>query len=164
MNISFTKCAFNIRTNSDSSRDEADVIISECMGAASAKSMIEISGKYQLTIAVYWEKSTYSNDVSVYFAEPQGVLFIGVGRVSAVVNIATKQILQINYPDLFWSWDCIGDFVLELGELECRLYTKHGKTIGSAPVDPPYDYQLSESSIEFSSIVMGKTRIALGET
>ena len=164
MDITFNNCSLNVQTIASSEQSRADIVISEASDYISAKSTIKITGQYSLTICIFWQRFTAANDISIYFAEKENVLFVGVGCVSAVINIATKQILDINYPDLFWSWECVGEHILELGELECRLLSKEGKLIGSAPVDPPYEYQVLESSVEFSSIVMGKTRIALSES
>jgi len=65
----------------------------------------------------------------------------------------------INYPDLFWDWEYVKGYILELGELHCRLYRPTGEFVGETAVDPPYEYKLTDSAIEFSSIVVGNTRI-----
>jgi len=59
----------------------------------------------------------------------------------------------------FWNWEIVEGNILELGELECRLYSPTGNLIGEAAVDPPYEYKVTLGVIEFSSIVVGKTYI-----
>jgi hypothetical protein len=155
------KSAILIVTNLKSSEEEngAGLVITE-EGETTNKSIIDFRrGKNKSIIIVFW--SHFSDDASlcVYLSEDENVLFAGGGSVSAVVDTSNLEILDINYPDLFWGWEYIADHVLELGELECRLYTPDGKCIGEAPVDPPYEYKATNSSIEFSSIVVGKSNI-----
>ena len=152
-------------TNLKSAEEEkgADLVIAE-MGETTNKSVIEFrSGKNKSVIVVFW--SHFSDDASlcVHFSEDENILFLGGGNVSAVVNMSSLDIIDINYPDLFLAWECIKGHVLELGELECRLYTLGGSLVGEAPVDPPYEYKATETAIEFSSIVVGKTSIELSQ-
>lgn len=161
--ISYKKTTLKITSLKSSEKEkEADLVITE-EGKTTNKSIIEFRrDKKKSIIVVFW--SHFSSDASlcIHLSEDENVLFIGGGNVSAVVDTSNLKILDINYPDLFWGWEYIEGYVLELGELACRLYTQKGKLVGSTPVDPPYEYKVTGSSIEFNSIVMGKTKIEFG--
>ena len=137
----------------------ADIVISEEKNF-DRKTIIEIRERDSVTcIVLHW--SHFSEDVepSLFWSEDKRILFVGAGYVSAVVNVASKSLIDINYPDLFWGWECLNNNILELCELDCRLYSLSGHLIGHAHVDPPYDYEVTDDAILFSSIVMGKTSI-----
>jgi hypothetical protein len=137
----------------------ADIVISE-KNTPNHCSNIEVkNGRSALIIELNWFKYSNSSEPSIYWSEEEKTLFLGVGCISAVINANTKQVININYPELFWDWESVSGHILELGELECRLYSLSGELIGQAPVDPPYDYTVTENGIHFSSIVMGRTSI-----
>ena len=148
-------------TRSSEPEPTADLVISE-EGETGYKSLVQLylNGK-QSTVAFLW--SHFSDDASfcLHYSEENEVLFLGGGSVSAVVDTSTLRLIDINYPMLFWRWELIKDHILELGETECRLYTTKGKLVGAAQVDPPYEYRATDHSIEFTSIVAGKTNIEL---
>jgi len=148
-------------TNSSTAEKNSDFLISE-QGAVTNKSVVIIKTKRgESTITVLWSHFSEDASLCIHWSEINQTLFIGGGCVSAVINIEKQEIIDINYPELFWAWEFVGDYILELGELDCRLYSESGKLIGEAPVDPPYEYELKNNSIEFTSIVMGKTKIEL---
>jgi len=160
MEVVFNNSAIKIKTIiSTASESNADLVISEEKGAE-RKSVLEIREKDSVfTLALFWSHFSDDAQPSIYWNEEGRILFVGAGYVSAVVNVATRELIDINYPDLFWGWEFIYGNILELGELDCRLYSTAGDIIGQAPVDPPYDYDITEKEIKFSSIVMGKTSI-----
>jgi len=137
----------------------ADLVISE-KDEPDRNSFIEvIESDSVFVISLHWSHFTNTQKPTIYWNDKDKILFLGAGYVSAVINIKTKKILDINYPDLFWAWELIEGNILELGELDCRLYSLTGQLIGHTQVDPPYDYHASENAIHFSSIVIGKTSI-----
>ncbi|XQF93735.1 hypothetical protein ACOBV9_08740 [Pseudoalteromonas espejiana] len=147
--------------NSTAAESDVDIVISE-ENNFDRKTIIEITEDGTVTcVVLFWSHFSDDAEPSLFWIEDERILFLGAGYVSAVVNIATKDVIDINYPDLFWGWESINGNILELGELNCRLYSPAGDIIGSAPVDPPYDYNATESAISFSSIVMGVTSIEI---
>jgi len=160
MEIVFKNAVINIETYTSSSHEEkADIVISD-ENEPDKKSIIEVRiGSSKCLIAFFWSHFSHSTNVSLHWAEETSVLFIGAGTLSAVINPISKTLIDIQYPELFWSWECIKDYILELGELECRLYKPSGELVGSTAVDPPYEYQLTKNAIVFSSIVIGETKI-----
>lgn len=162
MDITFKNLSLNIKTKESSAVEPADIVIVENSPTTKFKSIVSVKGKFELKIALYWSHFSDDIDVSFHYSEHDCILFIGAGSVSSVIDLSSSSIIDINYPELFGAWECIGDHILELGELECRLYNKSGELIGNAHVDPPYDYSLTDMGISFSSIVMGKTEIMFG--
>jgi hypothetical protein len=160
MNIVYKNAEFKIRTiESIIAESNADLVLSD-ENEITKKTIFEIDLKSRkIVVVVFWDGSYSGSKISFHWAEESEFLFIGAGSLSAVVNINTLELVDINYPFLFWSWEVLGDNILELGELDCRLYTKTGNLIGEVAVDPPYDYVIMDHAIEFSSIVSGKLRI-----
>ena len=144
---------------------DADIVLLEA-GETNRKSriIVNINGA-KLEILFIWSRFGFSDDVGIciHFQENSNLLFLGGGSLSAVINLKTKEILHYNFPMLFWNWEILGDHILELGEIECRLYNSVGALVGEAPVDPPYEYKVTNGVIEFSSIVHGKTCIKFRE-
>jgi hypothetical protein len=160
MNIVYKNIEFKIRTfDSIETENNADLVVTD-ENEITKKTIFEIvfEGK-QIVLVVFWDGSYSGSEICFHWAEESKFLFVGAGTLSAVVNISTLELVDINYPFLFWSWETLGDNILELGELACRLYTRKGKLIGEVAVDPPYDYVIMDHAIEFSSIVYGKARI-----
>ncbi|MDP2576007.1 hypothetical protein Q8W40_27780 [Vibrio penaeicida] len=153
-----------VKVNSEdigSAGDDADITISEEIGF-DRRTTVEITEGNSVTrIALLWSHFSSTAEASLHWNEGSHVLFLGAGSVSAVIDILNKCILDINYPELFWGWKHLKGNILELGELDCRLYTSSGQIIGQAPVDPPYDYKITDKGVFFSSIVAGKTSIKL---
>ena len=160
MNIVYKNAEFKVRTiDSIAAECNADLVLSD-ENETTKKTIFEIDFESRkIVLVVFWDGSYSGTEICFHWAEESKVLFIGAGTLSAVVNISTLELIDINYPDLFWSWKAHGDNILELGELACRLYTRKGNLIGEVAVDPPYDYVIMDHSIEFSSIVYGKTKI-----
>ena len=160
MNILYENIEFKIRTlDSIEPENNADLVVSD-ENEITKKTIFEIDFEgRQIVFVIFWDDSYSGTEVCFHWAEESKVLFIGAGTLSAVVNISTLELIDINYPDLFWSWKTLGDNILELGELACRLYTRKGNLIGEVAVDPPYDYVIMDHAIEFSSIIYGKARI-----
>ncbi len=140
----------------------ADIIISDQSSTTKFKTIVELHTESKVTVInLLWSNSANLNSISFKWLEPEETLFIGAGEVSAVIDIHTRKIKQINYPMLFWTWKEVDNFILELTETECRLFTRNGNYIDEVPVDPPYEYELKKNHIEFNSIVMGKHIIKL---
>jgi len=160
MELVFNHSVLKVKTISSITHESvADIVISE-ENDFDRKTIIEIRvGKKLTCIVLFWSHFSDDAEPSLHWNEDNQVLFVGAGYVSAVVNVSTKSLIDINYPDLFWGWECINNNILELCELDCRLYSPSGNLIGHAHVDPPYDYEVTDNAILFSSIVMGKTSI-----
>ena len=112
-----------------------------------------------LTIYIYWESfESGAKTLDVLYVPETGVLFAGCGYVTARVCTIRKKLLDLDYVELFWGLARHKDYVLESsGELECSLYSLDGRKIASAPVDPPYEMEVTEEGIKFESIVVGTT-------
>ena len=148
-------------TQSSAPEPNADFTISE-PGETDNKSLLQVTiNDVKTIIAIYWSHCDEGASLSFHWVEDQNMLFIGAGSISAVLNLDTLTIIDINYPDLFWGWECIGENILELGELACRVYRKSGIAVGETMVDPPYKYKVTDEEIIFSSIVLGETKIKL---
>jgi len=162
MEFVFSNSVIKVKTIlSTAPESGADIIISEERNF-DRKSIVEVREGNSITrVVLFW--SHFSDDAlpSLHWSEARRVLFIGAGCVSAVVDISKTDLININYPDLFWGWECVENNILEMCELDCRLYSPSGKLIGHAHVDPPYDYRVTDKAIIFSSIVVGKTSIEL---
>ena len=158
--IIYSSARIVIETISSEVKDsDADIVISES-GQINKKSRIVVYfGETKLTILFMWNHYSPESGVCVHYQEKQSLLFLGGGSLSAVLNLKSKEILHCNFPMLFWNWEIVEGNILELGELECRLYSPAGSLIGEAAVDPPYEYKVTPGVIEFSSIVVGKTYI-----
>ena len=160
MEFVFNHSVIKVKTiTSIAPESSADIVISEEKDF-DRKTIIEIREGNKLTcIVLFWSHFSDDAEPSLHWSEDNQVLFVGAGYVSAIVNVSTQSLIDINYPDLFWGWECINNNILELCELDCRLYSPSGSLIGHAHVDPPYDYEVTDKAILFSSIVMGKTSI-----
>ena len=160
MNIVYKNAEFKIRTiDSIAAENNADLVLSDENKTTKKTTFeIDLEGK-QIVLVIFWDGSYSGTEICFHWTEENKVLFIGAGTLSAVVNISNMELIDINYPDLFWGWEALGDKILELGELACRLYTRKGNLIGKVAVDPPYDYVMMDHAIEFSSIISGKARI-----
>ncbi|MBC3872218.1 hypothetical protein [Undibacterium flavidum] len=158
--ISYSSSKITVHTILSETQDSnADLIVSEC-GSTNRKSRIsiQINGKI-IEILFLWSHFSDEASLCILWEENSQLLFLGGGSVSAVVDPINKIIKHCNYPMLFWSWELIGQHILELGELECRLYKLNGDLVGQTSVDPPYEYKITEKTIEFSSMVFGSTSI-----
>ena len=165
MNIIYKNAVFNIKTLHSSVKEKvADLEIYESENT-SLRSIIQARiGSKDIKTVIYWSHFSDDADVSIHWSEAENVLFVGGGGVSAAIDLKNNEIIGINYPVLFWNWECINEYVLELGELECRLYLQNGNLVGKTAVDPPYDYEVTKDAIEFSSIVVGKTSIQFNQS
>jgi hypothetical protein len=164
MKIRYKKSGISITTTLSSIPEKnADFTITDSRDTT-RKSILRVGfdGK-NVTVQILWSHFSDDVDIGFHWSEESKVLFVGAGSVSAVLNLDTMDIIDINYPVLFWQWKYINDHILELGELECRLYSTSGKFIGQTAVDPPYEYEMIDNAIEFTSIVVGKTRIDLSK-
>ena len=110
-------------------------------------------------ILVLWSSNGSTFGFNLRYEESTGVLFIGAGTLSAVIHVSTLNIIDENIVDLFWDFVPCREFVLEQGELECRLYRKDGTCIGAVPVDPPYEWREKKTGLVFSSSIFGEQRI-----
>ena len=91
------------------------------------------------------------------------VLFLGCDKISAQVDVSNNCLINANSIDLFWGLERHKQFILETGELQCFLYDLSGKLISSTSVDPPYEMEMNQDGIKFTSIVLGTTWLKYGD-
>lgn len=119
-------------------------------------SRIEISGKeFNRSIYLHWFYREYVDDFGILLVEETGLLFLGAGTYSGVIDLNRLLIIQEKVVDSFWHYERVSDWILELGELDCFLYNKAGSQVDCAPVDPPYEYTVTPDGIRFECIVYG---------
>lgn len=160
--ITYSGSKITVHTILSETQDlNADLIVSE-FGSTNRKSRISIqlNGK-TIEILFHWSHFSDEANLCIHWEENNQLLFLGGGGVSAVIDPINITIKHCNYPTLFWGWELINGHILELGELECSLYELSGELVGQTSVDPPYEYKVTEKAIEFSSMVLGATKIRL---
>ena len=107
-------------------------------------------------IELYWVSQRHLSEcVSILAVEATQVLFLGVGRLLAVINYSTGEVLYEDILTLFWSLTHMHGSVLLRSELECCMFTEDGRLAGSVPVDPPWEESLDSDGIHFQSSVYG---------
>ena len=105
------------------------LFVESCSKENNILSAITVDSK--LEVFVYWESHGSAEHFEVFFAPETDVLFIGAGSVSVQINVSERKLVGVEYPFLFWSYERLNDFILELGEIECHLYDLKGKRISS---------------------------------
>lgn len=110
-----------------------------------------------LTIYIFWESCSSGASQEVLFVPETGVLFLGCGSISARVSTRDSKLIGFESVCLFWGLSRHKEYVLEIGELECFLYSLSGEKISATAVDPPYEMEVTEKGIKFESIVLGST-------
>jgi hypothetical protein len=111
----------------------------------------------QLKIYVFWESFSSAEFFDVLYIPETGVLFFGCGSVSARVCTKGSKLIDLEYVCLFWGLSRQQNYIIETGELDCFLYTLDGKKVSSTAVDPPYEMEVTDQGIKFTSIVVGTT-------
>lgn len=121
-------------------------------------SVIEVQEKdFKRDVFVHWTNEGDWCYFSVLYVSETKTLFVVAGYVVASIDLDFKEVKELNFPMLFWAFERKGNYVLELGELECRLYDLNGSLIDSTSVDPPYEFEEKINGIYFQSPVMGTT-------
>ncbi|MEI8641340.1 hypothetical protein P4S68_10730 [Pseudoalteromonas sp. Hal099] len=108
-------------------------------------------------IYVFWESFSSAEFFEVLYVPETGVLFFGCGSMSARVCTKNAKLIDTEHVCLFWGLNRHQNYILETGELDCFLYTLDGKKISSTIVDPPYEMEVTDQGIKFTSIVVGTT-------
>lgn len=117
---------------------------------------IEINGEQlERVIFVHWDVPLGGVGFGILLDEETATLFVGAGTISASIDFRNMRVINENVVDLFWTFKRVGEWVLELGELECYLYTPSGSLVASVPVDPPYDYYETDEGIRFETSIYG---------
>ncbi len=111
-------------------------------------------------VYVLWRPQSWSLGLSILYVQESSTLFVGGSTFSAVVDINEMRLKRQHNVDLFWSFKHTPNSVLELGEIECFLYSREGDLIGSVPVDPPYDIIERDNEVEFVTSLFGIQRIS----
>jgi hypothetical protein len=137
----------------------SDIAIFEGEDTTHKSIIIVLMKNETISIAVFWSHYANFGMLHTYWSETESVLFIGAGSVSATVNVKTRSIICQNYTALFWGWVAVQGFILEMGELDCRLYKNNGELVGETSVDPPYEYTVTHEAIIFKSCTLGHTSI-----
>jgi hypothetical protein len=116
----------------------------------------KLSREFQRNVVyVHWSEYGNAFGFTVLLEEETEILLIGAGTLSASINLRKMKLIHENMITLFWGFRKVRNWILELGELECFLYDREGNQLSSAPVDPPYEYEILDNGIKFESIVMG---------
>ncbi|UZE97192.1 hypothetical protein [Alkalimarinus alittae] len=111
----------------------------------------------RLKIFVFWESFSSAEFFDVLYVPETEVLFLGCGSISARVSTIASKLIGLEHVCLFWALTRQNNYVLETGELDCFLYTLDGKKVSSTAVDPPYEMEVTDQGIKFTSIVVGTT-------
>ena len=133
------------------------LLVKESQANLNTLSKIEVSNDdVNATVYLHWRQFEGAN-LGLFLAEETRTLFLGAGTISVTINLQTFELIHENYVTLFWNYQRVGKWIVELGELECYLYDDQGRVIDEAPVDPPYLLKVTEHGIQFESIVHGET-------
>ena len=117
----------------------------------------------QLEVNLFWEFHSCAKLVEILYVPETKVLFLGCGQLSAQIDVSNSCLINTNNIDLFWGLERHKQFVLETGELQCFLYDLSGNLISSTSVDPPYEMEVNQDGIKFTSIVLGTTWLKYGD-
>jgi len=99
----------------------------------------------------------FGRNFGLVFTPSSSNIFIGGGKLSAVINIRSMEIIRETINScMFWRFEQINNHVVEFGEVECYLYGLNGEKIDDCVVDPPYEYEVEDDEITFQSPVFGK--------
>lgn len=134
------------------------VLLREPTGTTDTYTRIEIWPRKgeRRTVVVAWERyGTESDAVSLLLVDTTDTLFIGARTLSAAMRLTSGEIVDPREVVLFWSFEQIGGYVLELGELMCFLRSETGEIVGEVPVDPPYEMHETPEGIRFESPTYG---------
>ena len=111
----------------------------------------------QLEVHLFWEFHSCAKLIEILYVPETKVLFLGCDKLSAQVDVNNNRLINSNNVDLFWGLERHKQFILETGELQCFLYDLSGNQIASTSVDPPYEIEVNQDGIKFTSIVLGTT-------
>ena len=123
----------------------------------------KITFNQHLVVYLYWEFHSCAKLVEILYVPETEVLFLGCDKLSAQVDVSNNRLINANDVDLFWGLERHKQFILETGELQCFLYDLNGKLISSTSVDPPYEMEMNQDGIKFTSIVLGTTWLKYGD-
>lgn len=83
------------------------------------------------------------------------ILFIGAGTRLLAYDLLGIRRLWEDAADIgFWGWKRHGDVVLMSAELEFAAWDLRGKKMWTTCVEPPWDYEVRDGSVELD--VIGK--------
>lgn len=102
-------------------------------------------------IYVFWPSDGTSQHFELLYIPATQTLFVGGGAYSAAIDIDAMSVIRQNEIMLFEGFQRHGQFVLELGELDCSLYDLHATLIDRTPVDPPYEIIKTDRGINLVS-------------
>jgi len=122
-----------------------------------------ITINYNLVVHLFGEFHSCTKLVEILYVPETEVLFLGCDKLSAQVDVSNNRLINANNIDLFWGLERHKQFILETGELQCFLYDLSGKLISSTSVDPPYEMEVNQDGIKFTSIVLGTTWLKYGD-
>ena len=136
------------------------VFVTPSLGEPDVLTEVEVRTPSKTTrIVAHWE-STCAMPFQVFLVPETATLFLGAGRVSAVIHLPSEAVLDQKDVFLFWGFERRRGYILELGEVECFLYDAAGTLRSRMDVEPPYDVEEHECGLAFVSSEMG-TRILL---
>ncbi len=117
---------------------------------------IVITGE-SLTRTLYFHRGVHWGGENLGFAliEETATLFIGSGGISAAIDLRNNKIIRQHEVLLFWEFKQIRGWILELGEVDCFLHSPTGTLIAAVPVDPPYEYTITDEGIRIATTLFG---------
>lgn len=130
------------------------VLIAQTTEEPDTLSRVGVKG-FEGSVYVHWENHLSALRFHALFTTT-GTLFVGASGICASISMASGEIVNQRQPDLFWRFSWSKDCVLEMGELECCLYSQDGKCIACVPCDPPYDLIEEQTGIRVKSPLYGE--------
>ena len=110
-----------------------------------------------VTVYVHWHPIITVNNLGLLFDDLSSTLFVGAGTVVAAVNLRERRTVDQHTVLLFWGFQRVGQYVLELGEIACFLRAPTGQVLGEASVDPPYEANETSEGVCLTSDSGGTT-------
>ena len=108
-------------------------------------------------VMLHWQPVPYgAESVSVHFEPSTRTLFVGAGTFAAAVHLPSRTIRDEHEIFVFWGFEAIGDYVLELGELDVFLRDREGRIVAKASVDPPYEFTRTPEGIRLNAGAYGE--------
>jgi hypothetical protein len=114
------------------------------------------TGEESKSLLLLWKRQSVARGMALLYNPASKILFVGAETIAAAVHLESGKVIGAHTVALFWSFQQAGDFVVELGELECFLRAGTGEILGSAMVDPPYEMDETSEGIRFESPAMGR--------
>ncbi len=146
-------------SNIEQLKVEPDALVIYDDDISKASTVLKIIIEDYLIIYYYFEAySSGLQDFTVLVIPETHTVLIGGKKKSCSVNMINKKTENEFEHCLFWDFSLLNNgYVFESGELDCILRDRSGKIIDKVPVDPPWESDLKDDGIRFSSTLYGET-------